>query len=302
MISEGGIGPAELAQFAMRMLAEHLLVFCRLLGLLVLIPGISTAALGWQLRAVLLITLAAIITPNVSRQVQAVLDPDTIQQASREEFAIPDLNPAESGELAGQSASKQTVQGNSISELAHAALAELCLGLMLGCGANLVLQSFRMAGSVIEQQTGLSLGQTGGPESEDGETGSGSLMFVFGGVLFLVAGGHLLCISTLLDTFQEFPVGYGSIASEPAVIIANLVHQSLKLALQLASPIIATQLLVSYTLAHAGNLAPQFNTNAIASPVRIVSACIVLSLTLTGMTERILDTIPVMLQIPQKNL
>jgi flagellar biosynthesis protein FliR len=296
------VSPADLGLVALRYLVDPLLVFCRILGLLVLIPGINAASLGWHLRAILLITLAAIIAPNVSADVQDLLNPSVIQQASREEPAFEDAAPAESTSDELPATVKSPTRRRSVAGWIHAGLAELCLGLLLGVGANVVIQSFRMLGTLIEQQLGLSLAAGSQSELTDLESGSGELMFWLGSVLFLIAGGHLLFIGTLLDTFREFPVGYGSDHSELNMIAAGLVHQSLKLALQLAAPIIATQILVSCSLSYAGNLAPQFNTTGVSSPIRIVTACVVLSLTLTGLADRIFDAIPAILLTARQSL
>lgn len=287
----------EIGPLALRVFGDHLLVFCRILGLLVLIPAINAAALGWQFRAILLVTLAAIITPNVSTGVQSILNPGTIQQVSREEPAN-----LESDFAAGRNTSERdqatfATSNGTVASWIYKGLTELCLGLVLGAGANLVMQSFRMAGSLIEYQTGLSLGQTNSPEIEGGETGSGELLFGLGAVLFLIAGGHLLFISTLLGTFREFPVGFGSVSNELPELVASLVEQSLKVALQLAAPVLATQILASYCLAQAGNLAPQFNTTGISNPVRVVAAGIVLCFTLSGLSDRMLDLMPEFLEL-----
>jgi flagellar biosynthesis protein FliR len=302
MTSDTLLLPSGPGQIAFRLLADHLLVFCRLLGMLVLIPGLNTQALGWQLRATLLVTLAAIITPNVSTEVQAVFNSNQIQQASREEPTFDGSDVIEPEGLASGENRPQLQGHRSFSDWVFACITELCLGLILGIGANLVLQSFRMAGTLLEQQTGMSLGATEAQDLEASETGSGALFFGLGAVLFLIAGGHLLCVSTLLDTFHDFPVGYGSRTSELPIVVAGLIEQSLKLALQLAAPLIATQILVSFCLSYAGSTAPHFNGTGVAVPIRIVTASVVLSLTFSGLSERLLDVIPKVLETTRQTL
>jgi len=296
MIPNAMVSAPELMIVVLRSLADHGLVFCRLLGLLALIPGISNSALSWQLRGILLLTLAGVITPNVSHDAHSVLTGNAIAQISFEQPAVPGIATIDRDAERGQrDDSTPKFPDRSWFAWIHLASAELCLGVLLGAGANLVLQGFRMAGALIEQQLGLSIASNNLSSGESEATGTGELFFWLGGALFLIAGGHLLFISTLLDTFRQFPVAYGEIDRHWGEVVVVLVHQSFKLALQLAAPIVATQILASTILSHAGAAAPQFNSLGVTVPLRFAAACLILVLTLSGLTDRLLESIPAML-------
>ena len=113
-----------------------------------------------------------------------------------------------------------------------------------------------------------------------------------GNLLLLVLGGHLLLVSTLLQTFRTFPPGCGSAPLELVPVALQLIQQSLGLALQLSAPVIAAQVLVGLIVAHASSAAPQFQNVGTASIVKIVVALGVLTLALTGTTERLIELIP----------
>lgn len=293
----------------MALLADHLLVGCRLFGLLVTVPACNPASVPWQLRVLLLVVISGMITPNVSLSARDALDgrrQDLVAEAAGD------------GRLHRNQRTRQTVHeqpvppdsfnvdaktgtahhGREIGSPARIldflglAAGEICLGLLLGIGANLILQGFRMAGQLIDQQTGLGLVASAG--IDDGEDGSvmGELLFWMGNLLLLLLGGHLLLVSTLLETFRTFPPGCGSTPLEIIPVAGQLIQQSLSLALQLSAPVIAAHILVGLIVAHASSVAPQFQSVGTDTVLKIVIALGVLTLALTGTTERLIELIP----------
>ncbi len=266
------------------LLADHLLVGCRLLGLLVTVPGCNPSTIPWQLRALLLVVLAGIITPNVSLSARKALQPDGRQ------FVMTQF---EDGNADAGSVRHGGDTPRNVGVFLGLAVGELGLGFLLGIGANLILQGFRMAGQLIDQQTGLELASSSGLDGEDGGSVMGELLFWMGNLLLVLLGGHLLLMSTLLETFRAFPPGCGSAPLEMMPIAMQMIQQSLSLALQLSAPVIAVQILVGLIVAHASSVAPQFQGVATGNVLKIAVALGVLTLALTGATERLMELIPV---------
>lgn len=290
------------------LLADHILVACRLLGLLMTIPGFNSASLPWHLKCLLLAVTAAVITPNVSQFAHSALRPGgaggRLARATE-----PAIRPASHAETDARDAVQ--IDGNASSGIRRSAslsvltsglnflvlaICEVCLGLILGLGANLILQGFRIAGQLIDQQTGWGLAAASVLDSDEAGSATGELFYWLGAVLLVVLGGHLLMISTLLETFRTFPPGSGSVSMELVPVLSQLVQLSLSLALQLSAPVLATQVLAGLILSHAGTIAPQFQSAGTAVVLRIVLATLVLLLTLSGMTERLMELIPSAIQ------
>lgn len=286
------------------LLADHVLVACRLMGLLVTIPGLNGSALSLHLKCLLLLVTAAVITPNVSHSAKAALQPRAtnrhvtqIEDQTVRPVAHAELVPAEGVQIDGRTAeshSSPPVLSSGV-EFIRLAICELCLGLILGLGANLVLQGFRMAGQLIDQQLGWGF-STASLDGGDAGTPTGEMLFWMGTVLLFVLGGHLLLVSTLIGTFQTFPPGCGSVNVELVPLMSQLVQQSLILALQLSAPVIATQVLAGLILSHAGAVAPQFQHSGTALAIRVVLASAVLLLTFGGLADRLLDLIPTVIE------
>lgn len=291
------------------LLADHILVACRLLGLLVTIPGFNHSSLSWHLKILLLVVTAAVITPNVSPLARSALRPAEPQRplAHASEPAVrltshSEPDPDATFAIDGNSSSAIRRSTSSFSALTSGlnflvlGACEVCLGLMLGLGANLVLQGFRIAGQLIDQQTGWGLVATSALDSEEAGTATGELFYWLGAVLLFALGGHLLLISSLLETFRTFPPGSGSVNVELIPVFSQLVHQSLSLALQLSAPVLATQVLAALILSHAGAIAPHLQQAGTGVGLRIVLATFVLVLTLSGMADRLMELIPATIQ------
>ncbi len=289
------------------LLADYVLVACRLLGLLLVTPGFNSSALPLHLRCLLLIVTAAVITPNVSltartalqprephRQFTSTTDP-AVRPVSHAELDPDDTTLVDGYEPAATYSGTFSALHSGI-EFLRLAGCEVCLGLMLGICANLIVQAFRIAGQLIDQQTGWGIVSAASLDSDEAGSVTGELLFWMGTVMLFVLGGHLLLISTLLGTFQTFPPGGGNVDVELIPLLSQLVQQALSLALQLSAPVLAIQVLVGLILSHAGTVAPQFQHSGTGVVVRLVLATLVLLLTLSGVTDRMLEVIPASIQ------
>lgn len=281
------------------LLADHLLVGCRLLGLLVALPGCNPATIPWQLRAMLLVVMAGMITPNVSLSARGALRPAATTSASREIQPVSHdrqlLQEKPAVELDSTSRSHSVPAARELTAIVRflgLGAGELCLGFLLGIGANLILQGFRMAGQLIDQQTGLGITSSAGIDGEEGGSAMGELLFWIGNLLLILLGGHLLLVSTLLETFRAFPPGCGAAPLDILPVAAELIQQSLSLALQLSAPVIAAQILVGLIVAHASSVAPQFQGVGTSAMLKVGIAMGVLALALSGTTERLIELIP----------
>ncbi len=291
------------------LLADYVLVACRLFGLLVAIPGFNSSALPLHLRCLLLVVTAAVITPNVSltartafpqrdsQQKFALATDKAVQPVAHQEPEADDAFQVDGADSSYGHRSRSVSRLHSGVEFVRLAGCEVCLGLILGVCANLIVQGFRVAGQLIDQQTGWGIVSATSLDSDDGGTVTGELLFWMGTVMLLVLGGHLVLISTLLGTFQTFPPGSGHVDVELIPVLSQLVQQSLSLALQLSAPVLAIQVLAGLILSHAGTIAPQIQHSGTGVIVRLVLATLVLLLTLSGMTDRMLEAIPASIQL-----
>src|SRR5205823_6307896 len=96
----------------------------------------------------------------------------------------------------------------SLLDYAWFAVAEFGLGLAMGLGVLTIVSALQLAGYLIDQQTGVSLGEVFNPELDTSSSLTGETLHWLGTAIFLLIGGHVLVITALIDTFHTLPVGY----------------------------------------------------------------------------------------------
>ncbi|MFN0053295.1 MAG: flagellar biosynthetic protein FliR [Planctomycetales bacterium] len=237
-------------------LALWALVAARLAGLFVWGPPFAHSGLPFKLRGLLVLALSLLILP-----------PLWARHASQ---PLP----------------------TSFIAWAPLALGELSVGLALGFGGLLVFSAFAMAGQLIDQQLGLSLGATFLPEAPAGGSLSGQLLQGLGLMTFLLVGGDVLVITSLLDTFQAIPPGQAALPVSTVELLNELLQQSLLLTLQISAPIVMCVGCVGIALGWLGRTVPQMDLFGVGIPVRALVGWIVLGLALSGAVDVAGGTLP----------
>ena len=284
------------------------LVLVRLSGLMIVGPIFGQKLVPANLRVLLVLTLAFLITPAVhdhSRLLFDKLDANHDGRLTGDE--VPEAFGARC-EMLRQAAGKDETQGLTQSEFqsvlrpprtfldyGKVALCELALGFSLGLGVFTILTGLILAGDLIDQQTGLSLGQIADPSLNITGSVTGQFLFQFGMTVLLVmqpTGYHLTMLSALVSTFQSLPVGEAFVSLPLIDLLRDLVHQSLILGVQVAAPLLAAMSLVALTMGFLGHSVPQINVLIVGFPIRGVVSLLVLASSLTGITRSVIDVVP----------
>jgi flagellar biosynthesis protein FliR len=284
------------------------LVLVRLSGLMIVGPIFGQKLVPANLRVLLVLTLAFLITPAVhdhSRLLFDKLDANHDGRLTGDE--VPEAFGARY-EMLRQAAGKDESQGLTQSEFqsvlrpprtfldyGKVAICELALGFSLGLGVFTILTGLILAGDLIDQQTGLSLGQIADPSLNITGSVTGQFLFQFGMTVLLVmqpTGYHLTMLSALVSTFQSLPVGEAFVSLPLIDLLRDLVHQSLILGVQVAAPLLAAMSLVALTMGFLGHSVPQINVLIVGFPIRGVVSLLVLASSLTGITRSVIDVVP----------
>ena len=284
------------------------LVLVRLSGLMIVGPIFGQRLVPGNLRVLMVVTLAFLIAPAVhdhSRLVFDTLDSNRDGRLTGEE--VPDAFRGRYEKLR-QAAGKEETEGLTRSEFqcvlrpprtlldyAQVAICELALGFSLGLGVFTILTGLILAGDLIDQQTGLSLGQIADPSLNVTCSVTGQFLFQFGVTVLLVmqpTGYHLTMISALVSTFQSLPVGEAFVSLSLIDLLRDLVHQSLILGVQVAAPLLASMSLVALTMGFLGHSVPQINVLVIGFPIRGAVSLMVLAASLSGITRTVVEVIP----------
>jgi flagellar biosynthetic protein FliR len=284
------------------------LVIVRLSGLMIVGPIFGQRLVPGNMRVLLIITLAFLITPAVHDHSRLVFDK---LDANRDGLLTLDEVPESLQahfEIQRQAAGKDEDQGltraefqsvlrppRTILDYTRVAVCELALGFSLGLGVFTILTGLLLAGDLIDQQTGLSLGQIADPSLNITGSVTGQFLLQFALTVLLVmqpTGYHLTMLSALVSTFQSLPLGEAFVSVPVIDLLRDLVHQSLILGIQVAAPLLAAMSLVALTMGFLGHSVPQINVLVVGFPVRAAVSMMVLTAALSGIARAAIDLVP----------
>ena len=203
----------------------------RILALLVAAPPFNNAGLSTRVRLILGLTIAMAITPALP--------------------SAPPVDPA---------------SGHGLLILAQ----QMLIGFAMGFSLRLVFSAVDMAGNMIGTQMGLGFATAYDPQSASQTAVISEFLGMLALLVFLAINGHLMVITTLVESFTVLPIGSGFVNSGSWLNIANAGGIVFSSGLLLALPIVVALLITNIALGVLGRVAPQLNLMAIGFPVTIV--------------------------------
>lgn len=203
----------------------------RILALLVSAPPFNNTGLSGQVRLVLGLTIAIAITP--------ALPP------------VPMVDPA---------------SGQGLLVLAH----QMLIGFAMGFSLRLVFSAIDLAGNLIGMQMGLGFATAYDPLSASQTAVISEFMGLLGLLVFMTINGHLMVITTLVESFNSLPIGVGILEKGTWLNIANAGGVIFSSGVFLSLPIVVALLITNIALGVLGRVAPQLNLIAIGFPVTII--------------------------------
>lgn len=202
------------------------LVLTRLTGLMLTAPVFSSRSTPMQIRALLAVAIAMMITPLY--------------------WDVPLLAPG------------------SLVELLVVMSQELLIGLSLGVGVMILFSSLQLTGQVIGQMSGMQLADVVDPNSETSVSVFAQLLDLIALAVFLIIGGHREVLNALLDTFQWMPPGDAAVFSEDVLwALVQLLQTAFLIGVRMAAPIMTALLISMLILGLISRTLPQLNILAI---------------------------------------
>jgi len=306
---------------AMKNFYAFTLVLVRMAGLMTVGPLFGQRLVPANVRVLLVFAMAVLITPTLADQTERGfrrLDANRDGRLTRNE--IPQQLQSRFDRLlqrAGKAKNDSLTEAEyrhseinleippSLADYAWIAVGEFALGLVLGLGVMIILSGLQLSGEMIDQQTGLALGEISNPTLETNSSITGQFLLLFGTTLLLVMepiNGHLLLVGSLVETFQTLPVGEAAITTSTVDLLSALVHQSLVLGIQVAAPLLAVMSLAALTMGFLSHTVPQLNVLVIGFPVRASISLIVIALMLSLTAGAVVDAVPATIDAVRRNL
>lgn len=150
------------------------------------------------------------------------------------------------------------------------------IGFVIGFITQMFLSVFQITGQLVDMQIGLSMASMYDPSTNVNVTVTGNLLTAMYAMLFFVSNTHLALINVMVQSFQIAPVGTSVISSQVGVFIIELMTSIFLYAIQLAIPLIITELIVEFAVGILMRLVPNINVFVVNLQVKIIVGLIVI--------------------------
>ena len=229
------------------------LVAARLGGLLMLQPVLGALSIPMRFRVMLVLALAALLTPLV-----------------RLPAAVPDTP----------------------LQIVFAMASEMLLGALLGLVLVMCFVGLQLGGLLIAQESGLAFGQIVDPSSEDEETILGMFYLQLAAVVYLVVGGHRALVSACLDTFDTLPLlSARPVSLLDRELLCQALTLSGHVAFRVAGPTLLALFLVNVALGFVSRTMPQLNVLAVGFSLKALIAFLLMAVSLPSAADAFIDAL-----------
>ncbi len=153
---------------------------------------------------------------------------------------------------------------------------EVLIGLAMGLAMRVVFAGVGMAGDIIGLQMGLGFAQFYDPQTNAQTPVTGQFLGLIATMVFLSLNGHLMLISTLVESFQHTPNETAGTLADNSLRLAQWGGTILRAALLLSLPVVAVLLVTNIALGVLSRAAAQLNIFAIGFPITLAVGFITL--------------------------
>jgi flagellar biosynthetic protein FliR len=201
------------------------LVLARTSGLILTAPIFSSLGLPRQVRALLAVAMALLVTPVYL------------------ETSLPPVA--------------------NLGQYAHLLVNEVAVGLLIGMGINILFSGTMVAGQIVSQMSGLSLADVFNPGFDENASVFSQLFYFLVLAVFVAVGGHRMMTEALLDTFAWAPPGQAMLGATFVEALTSVMTQSFVFGLRAAAPLLIALFLSTLVLGLVSRTLPQINIIAV---------------------------------------
>ena len=157
---------------------------------------------------------------------------------------------------------------------------QIVIGAAMGLAMQIVFVAAELAGEITGLQMGLGFASFYDPVRGANTAVISQYMNLIATLIFLAVNGHLLMISTLVDSFTAFPVGGQPLHADGWLAPVNWANRIFFAGLLLSLPMLATLLITNMALGILTKAAPQLSPFSIGFPITLTVGMAVLTLSL----------------------
>jgi len=226
-----------------------LLIMMRMFGMISVAPFLSSVMIPMRIKAALALAISLVIYPLLSHEMNVVIPDDFVG------FIILIIN-------------------------------QLVIGLAMGFFISIIFASFQLAGQFFSIQMGFGISEVFDPLSQIHMPLVGQFLALFGTLMFISMGGHLMLIEGVYQSYFSVPTldllrSAGPLSDKMLEAFNNMFIIALKISL----PIMGTLFIVTLCMGLLAKFAPQMNILMLGFPIYITVGFIMLMLILPFIRE-----------------
>ena len=162
---------------------------------------------------------------------------------------------------------------HSLSQLIIYALMETLTGLVFGFITNMCFNSLKIAGSLIDQQLGLSMANIYDPNTNTQNTLIETILYWLGVMIFFSMNGHHQLIAGIQNSFNLVKVGQLILSGNFDYVI-NVFVQCFIIGIKIAVPMILSLLIAELLIGFISKSVPQLNVMVVSMPLKLLMGII----------------------------
>lgn len=183
----------------------------------------------------------------------------------------------------------------SVIELSLRLLMEFALGYLLGLAVNFFFYIPQLSGHTIDTQMGLTMNQVYDAAAQANLSVTSMLLNTLMTLLFFAGNGHHTLVRIILTSQEIVPFGTVSIGTDVVNALLELFVECTLLALKLAMPILAAELIGQLGMGILMKVIPQINVFSINIELKVIIGLVLLLLLIAPFSEFFLEAESAML-------
>lgn len=153
---------------------------------------------------------------------------------------------------------------------------EFAVGYAIGFVMQLFLTIFHIGGELTDLQLGISMAQMYDPSSNSQISITGNILTLMYTLLFFITNSHLSLLAIASRSYHVIPVGLGGVSGKIGVFIIELFGYILVYAVQLALPVIITEILTEVAIGILMRVVPNINVFIVNLQLKVLVGLVVL--------------------------
>ena len=164
-------------------------------------------------------------------------------------------------------------------EMILSMIKEFAAGFLIGFIMQLFLSVFHIGGELMDMQMGLFMASMYDPTSNSQISITGNLITTMYTLLFFITNSHITLFAITIKSFNALPIGFEQVSEKIGIYIAELFGYILIYAIQLALPVIVTQIIVEVAVGILMRVVPNINVFVVNLQIKMgVGIIVILSI------------------------